>query len=97
MVEKLSKDTLDMEITHLKDWHVSDTGDAIEKNFRFQDFMTAFAFMTQIAMMAEKMNHHPEWKNVYSQVHVRLTTHECRGVSVRDLALAKFINAVEKR
>lgn len=67
--------------------------DFITKVFRFDDFIQAFGFMTQIAIIAEKMNHHPEWFNVYNRVDVTLTTHDAGGVTDKDVALAE---AMEK-
>lgn len=66
--------------------------DAITRTFTFPDFSRAFAFMTRVAMVAERMDHHPEWTNVYGTVIVRLTTHECEGVSSRDVAMAKVLD-----
>ena len=65
--------------------------DAMQKSFKFGDFNAAFAFMTQIALMAEKLDHHPEWFNVYNRVDITLTTHDAGGLSARDVALARFI------
>lgn len=67
--------------------------DFITKVFKFEDFVSAFGFMTQIAIIAEKMNHHPEWFNVYNRVDVTLTTHDAGGVTDKDVALAE---AMEK-
>jgi 4a-hydroxytetrahydrobiopterin dehydratase len=61
---------------------------AIEREFRFPDFEKAFAFMTQVAKEAESMDHHPDWSNVYSKVHIRLSTHDLGGVSQKDIDLA---------
>jgi 4a-hydroxytetrahydrobiopterin dehydratase len=78
----------------LKGWK-EDTGrDAIAQEFRFADFNQAFAFMTQIALKAERMDHHPEWSNVYNRVSVVLSTHECGGVSQRDIDMARFIDTL---
>jgi len=70
--------------------------DAIEKKFAFKDFNQAFGFMTRVALKADKMDHHPEWFNVYNRVEVTLSTHECQGLSDRDVTLAKFIEQVAK-
>ena len=66
--------------------------DAIQKTFTFADFNAAFAFMTRVALKAEKMDHHPEWFNVYSRVDITLSTHDCAGLSARDLEMARFID-----
>ena len=68
--------------------------DAIRRSIRFKDFNAAFAFMTRVAMMAEKLDHHPEWFNVYNRVEITLSTHDAGGLSERDVALARFIDAV---
>jgi len=70
--------------------------DAIEKQFRFSDFSAAFAFMTRVAFVAEVMNHHPEWSNVWSKVHITLTSHDVKGVSSRDIDLAKEADRLAK-
>ena len=68
--------------------------EAIHKSFKFKDFIGAFGFMTQVALIAEKMDHHPEWSNVYNKVEVTLTTHSAGGVTNKDLTLAKAIDAL---
>ena len=70
--------------------------DAIGKVFRFADFNAAFGFMTRVALMADKMDHHPEWSNVYNRVEVLLTTHDADGVTERDVAMARFIDEAVK-
>ena len=66
------------------------------KNFCFADFNKAFGFMTRVALMAEQMNHHPEWFNVYNKVQITLSTHDVGGLSQKDVKLAKFIEDVAK-
>lgn len=78
----------------LQGWTVVDGRDAIHKVFKFKNFNQAFGFMTQVAMQAEKNNHHPEWSNVYNRVDVTLTTHEAQGVTQRDVDLATFMDSV---
>jgi 4a-hydroxytetrahydrobiopterin dehydratase len=68
--------------------------DAIVRHLQFSDFAEAFGFMTRVAIIAEKMDHHPEWSNVYSRVTILLTTHDCDGLSYRDAALAQAIDAM---
>ena len=67
-------------------------GGLIERHLQFADFRSAFGFMTQVALAAEAMNHHPEWSNVYHRVDIVLTTHEVGGLSTRDLALARVVD-----
>lgn len=70
-------------------WEMVEDRDAITRRFKFADFAEAFGWMTRIALVAEKMDHHPEWFNVYNRVHVTLTTHDADGLSQRDIALAR--------
>lgn len=65
--------------------------DGIEKSFQFRDFIDAFSFMTRVAFEAEKMNHHPEWSNVWNKVHIRLSTHDHGGITDLDFQLAERI------
>jgi 4a-hydroxytetrahydrobiopterin dehydratase len=76
----------------LPEWHAVEGRDAIARSFRFKDFNGAFAFMTRVALLAEKMDHHPEWSNVYNRVEVTLTTHDAGGVTDKDIALAKAMD-----
>ena len=76
----------------LPEWALRNDGLAIERDFAFGDFSQAFAFMTRVALIAEKQNHHPEWSNVYNKVSIALTTHEAGGLSERDVKMAKAIN-----
>jgi 4a-hydroxytetrahydrobiopterin dehydratase len=80
-----------MALAALPGWSDVAGRDAITKAFRFADFNEAFAFMTRVALTAERMNHHPEWFNVYDRVSVTLATHDAGGVTERDVALARFI------
>jgi 4a-hydroxytetrahydrobiopterin dehydratase len=66
--------------------------DAVIKSFQFKDFVEAFGFMSRVALVAEKMDHHPEWFNVYNRVDVTLSTHDCKGLSMLDVTLAKKID-----
>ncbi|KAJ1369278.1 putative pterin-4-alpha-carbinolamine dehydratase [Parelaphostrongylus tenuis] len=77
-------------------WKMVDGRDAIKKEFQFKNFNEAFGFMTQVALKAEKMDHHPEWFNVYNKVDITLSTHDCNGLSQKDITLAKFIETVKK-
>lgn len=77
----------------LEGWAAAaDSRDAILKTFVFKNFNEAFGFMTQVAMQAEKLDHHPEWSNVYNRVNVILTSHDAKGVTERDVALALFMD-----
>ncbi len=77
----------------LPGWTLSDDGLAITRKFKFADFQQAFAFMTQVALAAERADHHPEWSNVYNRVDMRLTTHDAGGLTERDFALAAVADA----
>jgi 4a-hydroxytetrahydrobiopterin dehydratase len=77
----------------LPGWTLSDDGRAISRRFTFADFRAAFAFMTQVALAAERADHHPEWSNVYNRVDIRLTTHDAGGLTDRDFALAAVADA----
>jgi 4a-hydroxytetrahydrobiopterin dehydratase len=79
----------------LPNWRAHD-GDrpAIERSLKFKDFNAAFGFMTRVALMADKMDHHPEWSNVYNRVEVLLTTHDAGGVTELDVKLARFIDSI---
>ncbi len=78
-------------------WSKDQTRDAITREFVFPDFNRAFAFMTQVALAAEKADHHPEWSNVYNKVRVTLTTHDAGGVTQKDLELARFADEAYTR
>ncbi|XP_058443798.1 pterin-4-alpha-carbinolamine dehydratase isoform X2 [Malaya genurostris] len=77
-------------------WTMVEGRDAIYKEFLFKDFNEAFGFMTRVALKADKMDHHPEWFNVYNKVQVTLATHDCSGLSERDVQLAKFMEKAVK-
>jgi 4a-hydroxytetrahydrobiopterin dehydratase len=78
-------------------WTREEKRDAISREFVFPDFNRAFAFMTQVALAAEKADHHPEWSNVYNKVRVTLSTHSAGGVTEKDLDLARFIDEAYAR
>lgn len=75
-------------------WTLRADGLAIERTIRFGDFSAAFGFMTRVALLAEQADHHPEWSNTYNRVSIALTTHEAGGLTVRDAALARAIDAL---
>jgi 4a-hydroxytetrahydrobiopterin dehydratase len=78
----------------LPDWDYDEGRDAIARRFVFADFPEAFGFMAHVALIAERMDHHPEWSNVWNRVDILLTTHDCGGLSTRDIALAEAIDAI---
>ena len=80
-------------LQQLTGWSETPGRDAIAKTFKFADFNAAFGFMTRVALMADKMDHHPEWSNVYNKVDVVLTTHDAGGVTDKDVELAAFMDA----
>ncbi|MBN9525157.1 MAG: 4a-hydroxytetrahydrobiopterin dehydratase [Alphaproteobacteria bacterium] len=92
-IRKLDPAARDALLAELAGWRLADGREAIEKRFTFKDFNEAFGFMTRVALMADKIDHHPEWSNVYNRVDILLTTHDCDGLSERDAALARFIEA----
>ena len=79
-------------LASLPHWSLAREGKAIARSFRFADFNEAFGFMTHVALLADKVDHHPEWSNVYNRVEIELTTHDAGGLSVRDVAMAKAID-----
>jgi 4a-hydroxytetrahydrobiopterin dehydratase len=79
-------------LSQLQGWSAVSGKDAIGKTFKFTDFNAAFGFMTRVALMADKLDHHPEWFNVYNRVEVVLTTHDADGVSDLDVTMAKFMD-----
>ena len=97
MVEKLSAAERRRAMARLKGWKKVRGRDAIHKAYRFQDFNEAFGFMGRVALTAEKMDHHPEWFNVYNRVEITLSTHDVGGLSERDVALARFIDSIAGR
>ncbi|MAZ15853.1 MAG: 4a-hydroxytetrahydrobiopterin dehydratase [Ahrensia sp.] len=90
---KLDSGAIAKALKDLPDWSAREDGNAITKSFKFKNFRRAFAFMTEAALTAEKMNHHPEWFNVYNRVEVTLTTHDSDGVTELDLKLAAAMEA----
>ncbi|MDR6852281.1 4a-hydroxytetrahydrobiopterin dehydratase [Sphingomonas sp. BE123] len=94
MVEQLSQAERDDALEGLPEWEHDDARDAITRSFTFDDFSQAFAFMTQVALLAEKADHHPEWSNVWNRVDILLTTHDAGGLSGRDIDMARAIDAL---
>lgn len=91
MAERLDAAARAAALRELGAWEDVDGRDAIRRRLRFGDFNEAFAFMCRVAMQAEKLDHHPEWHNVYNRVEIVLSTHDAGGLTERDLALARFI------
>jgi len=89
---KLSELEIEEELKKITGWNVKN--DKLHKEFQFDNFNQAFGFMTRAAMEIEKMNHHPEWFNVYNRITVDLTTHEAGGITNNDVNLAKILNSL---
>jgi 4a-hydroxytetrahydrobiopterin dehydratase len=94
MVERLVGSARHAALAGLSGWTDVSGRDAITKRFVFKDFNEAFGFMARVALKAERMDHHPEWTNVYNRVEITLSTHDCDGLSERDVKLAAFIDDV---
>ena len=94
MVEQLSEAERADALDGLPEWDYDDARDAITRTIVFTDFAEAFGFMAQVAILAERMDHHPEWSNVYNRVDVLLTTHDAGGLSERDVELAGAIDGI---
>lgn len=92
MVEKLTSKARAEALADVPMWSEVDGRDAIQRTFKFSDFNAAFGFMTRCALKADQIDHHPEWFNVYNRVDVTLSTHDCEGLSERDIVLAKFMD-----
>src|ERR1700712_3649005 len=91
-IKKLSDAEIQQQLAILSDWSLRDG--KLYRAIRFVNFSATFSFMTQVALMAEKADHHPEWFNVYNRLEIALTTHDAGGLSVRDVALARAIEAL---
>ncbi|HEX6119389.1 MAG TPA: 4a-hydroxytetrahydrobiopterin dehydratase [Dongiaceae bacterium] len=94
MIEKLTGEERAAALKELAGWHLVEGRDAIRRSFKFKNFNEAWGFMTRVALMAEKADHHPEWSNVYNRVDILLSTHDCDGLSQRDVKLAKQISVI---
>ncbi len=94
MVERLIGAARKAAVAELKGWTEVEDRDAVRKVFHFGTFGEAWGFMSQVALLAEKMDHHPEWFNVYNRVEIILSTHDVEGLSPRDIKLAHAIDAV---
>ena len=89
---RLSQEDIDEELKSLPGWSV--VNEKLHKEFQFDSFNQAFGFMTRAAMEIEKMNHHPEWFNVYNKITIELTTHDAGGITKNDVNLAKILNSL---
>ena len=94
MITKLTEEERSRALDELREWLPANGRDAIVREFRFKDFAEAWGFMSRVALLAEKHDHHPEWTNVWNRVEVTLTTHDAGGVSARDVAMARAMDAL---
>lgn len=94
MIQKLDDSARAVLLARFPDWTHEPARDAITRQFKFADFAQAFGFMASVAIIAEKMDHHPEWSNVYNRVDILLTTHDAHGLSERDAKLAEAIEGL---
>ncbi len=93
-LEKLSDEQIRKELSNISGWNVMNG--KLHKDFVFKDFIDAFGFMSRAAIHIEKMNHHPEWFNVYNKIKVDLVTHDAGGITQNDINLAKILNSLTK-
>ena len=94
MIGKLTEEQRAAALAELPEWTVVAEPDGISRRFVFRDFVAAFGFMTRVAILAEKADHHPEWSNVYNRVDIVLTTHDAGGLSPRDIDLARAVDGL---
>src|ERR1700719_143824 len=94
MAERLSAEARKSALKELPEWTETRGREAIARTFTFKDFNEAFGFMSRVALVAEKTDHHPEWRNVYRTVEVVLATHDAGGVTARDIDLARAMTAI---
>ena len=97
MVKRLTPDGRKAALKELDSWRDVDGRDAIARTFTFKDFNEAFGFMARVALVAEKADHHPEWRNVYKTVEVVLSTHDADGVTQKDIDLAKAMDTIARQ
>lgn len=93
-IPRLTDAQRDAVLSELPRWRLRDDGLALESELKFADFNEAFGFMTRVAIYADKVDHHPEWFNVYNTVRVTLTTHDAGGLSQRDVDMARFVETL---
>lgn len=94
MIARLTADERQAALKELGQWQAAQGRDAITRSFKFRDFNEAWGFMNRVALLAEQQDHHPEWFNVYNRVDILLATHDCDGLSARDVKLAKAIDKI---
>lgn len=97
--DKLSADEAEQALLELASWQAVRQGDiiiALSQSFTFKNFRQAFAFMTEVALLAERLDHHPDWNNNYNKVYVKLSSHDVKGLSSRDTSMAKEIDRIIK-
>ena len=94
MIEQLTDEERAEVLDELDEWDYDEARDGLTRKFVFDDFVEAFGFMTRVAILAEKADHHPEWSNVYNRVDVLLTTHDAGGLSQRDVDMARAMDAL---
>ncbi len=94
MIEALTDEERRDALDGLEEWDYDEARDAITRKLVFADFSEAFGFMARVALLAEKMDHHPEWSNVWNRVDILLTTHDAGGLSTRDIVMAEAIDAM---
>ena len=94
MIAKLTAAERAGALKELGHWQAVKDGAAIQRSFKFKNFSEAWGFMARVALLAESQDHHPEWFNVYNRVDITLSTHDCGGLSARDIKLAKAIDAL---
>ena len=89
-IKRLDESEIARALVALPEWQIVDS--KLQRTFKFGNFVSAFGFMTKVALLAERMDHHPEWFNVYGTLRIDLTTHDCGGLSARDVRLADAID-----
>lgn len=97
MAQRFSADESATQRATLPQWQHDPVRDAITRRFVFADFVQAFGFMAQLALAAERLNHHPEWRNIYNRVDVLLTTHDAGGLTALDITLATLADEIHQR
>ncbi len=93
MTAKLAPAARTRALKRLSGWTLAEDGLSISRSYRFADFIAAFGFMSSAALIAQQMDHHPEWFNVYGRVNVKLTTHDAGGLTQKDIDLARAMDA----